>query len=366
MSRIYINGRFLTQTLTGVQRYAAEVLHAADGLLASRKFAADLELELLAPPGAPLPQLRAVRARSVGRLRGHAWEQLTLPTAVGTDWLLSFGPTGPLLKRRQIVTIHDAAVCAVPEAYSWKFRTWYRALLPVLARRTPYLMTVSEFAKAEVVRHFGARPAATHVSGEGWQHLGNIEPDAGVLTQHGLVPGRYVLAVGSVSPHKNLRVVARALRHLQTAAAQVVVVGAMNRDIFGELQSAELQKLTLIGHVNDAQLRALYEHAGAFVHPSLYEGFGIPPLEAMALGCAVIASDAAAIPEVCGPAALYFSPHDAQQLAGLIDRVLGEPELRATLRERAREQLAKHSWEHAAYVHLSLLAEAVRASSTRP
>jgi glycosyltransferase involved in cell wall biosynthesis len=358
MKRVYVNGRFLTQRVTGVQRYALETLRAMDTLLSSGAGPRDLDLELLAPRGTTFPRLDAIRTRSVGRLRGHAWEQLSLPAAVGSDWLLSFGPTGPLLKRDQIVTIHDAGVCAVPDSYSWRFRTFQRLLLPLLVRRNRYLMTVSEFSKGELIRWFGARPESTRVSGEGWQHLHAEAADASVLAQHGLEAGRYVLAVSSVTPHKNFQVVAQALRLLQRRDVQVAVVGSMNADIFGDFDSSRLAGLKFLGRVNDAQLRALYEGAAVFVHPSLYEGFGIPPLEAMALGCTVIASDAAALPEVCGEAALYFSPHDASGLAASIERALSEPGLRAALREKARSQLAKHSWTAAAANHLGLLQEA--------
>jgi glycosyltransferase involved in cell wall biosynthesis len=358
MKKVYVNGRFLTQRVTGVQRYALETLRAMDALLSNGSGPGDLDVELLAPPGTVFPRLATIRSRSVGRLRGHAWEQLSLPATVGSDWLLSFGPTGPLLKRDQIVTIHDAGVCAVPEAYSWKFRTFQRLLLPLLVRRNRYLMTVSEFSKGELIRWFGARPESTRVSGEGWQHLHAEAADTSVLAQHGLEAGRYVLAVSSVTPHKNFQVVARALHLLKRRDVQIAVVGSMNRDIFGDFDDSRLQGLTFLGRVNDAQLRALYEGAAVFVHPSLYEGFGIPPLEAMALGCTVIVSDAAALPEVCGEAALYFSPHDASGLAASIELALSQPALRDALREKARIQLAKHSWMAAAANHLRLLQEA--------
>lgn len=358
MNKVYVNGRFLTQRLTGVQRYALETLRAMDQLLGSAAGTGDLDLELLAPPGTVFPRLEAIRARTVGRLRGHAWEQISLAAAVGGGWLLSFGPTGPLLKRDQIVTIHDAGVCAVPDAYGWKFRTFQRLLLPILVRRNRYLMTVSEFSKGELVRWFGARPESTRVSGEGWQHLHAEAADRSVLALHGLEAGRYVLAVSSVTPHKNFQVVAQALRLLRRRDVQVAVVGTTNSPIFGDFDASRLRGLKFLGRVNDAQLRALYEGAAVFVHPSLYEGFGIPPLEAMALGCTVIVSDAAALPEVCGEAAIYFSPHDASGLAAAIERALSEPGLRDALREKARAQLAKHSWTAAAEHHLRLLREA--------
>jgi glycosyltransferase involved in cell wall biosynthesis len=362
MKRAFINGRFLTQRLTGVQRYALETLRALDELLAdeTHELGRDLELTVLAPPGTSAPPLRRIGFRTVGPLAGNAWEQLTLPWACRGELLISFGPTGPALKKRQVVTIHDAAVHVVPEAFSWKFRLWYRLLLPILARRNPRVMTVSNFAKQEVVRFFGADAERVRVSGEGWQHFARVSSDASILARHGLVPGRYVLAVSSITPHKNFAVVARALRSLTAPDFDVVVTGGNNGKVFGHIDTSTLAGLKLVGYVSDGELRALYENAAAFVHPSLYEGFGIPPLEAMAMGCPVIASDAAAIPEVCGDAALYFSPRDADALAALMSGLVSDTASRARLVERGRERTARYSWRDAALCHLEGVHEALQ------
>jgi glycosyltransferase involved in cell wall biosynthesis len=349
-STVFINGRFLGQRLTGVQRYAHETLRALDALLTDQ-------------PGPEQPRfvVTTVGFANVGKLRGNAWEQLTLPWASRGGLLLSFGPTGPILKSSQIVTIHDASVHAVPHAFSWQFRAWYKVLLPVLVRRSARVMTVSHFSRAEVSRYFHADARSMRVSGEGWQHVLRTPSDPGVLAAHGLTPRRYVLAVGSLTPHKNLEVIARAAARLGGMPLHVAVAGAVDERVFGRDGLPTGGALKLLGYVSDGQLRALYENAAAFVHPSLYEGFGIPPLEAMALGCPVIASNAASIPEVCGDAALYFEPHAAEQLAQLIERVVAEDDLRASLRTRASAQLARHSWEGAATRQLAVVREVLRA-----
>lgn len=357
MTHVFLNGRFLAQRTTGVQRYAREVLAALDLLLAARR--TQLTLEVLAPPGVLSPGLARIAFRNVGRLRGHAWEQLELPCHVGRSWLLSFCASGPILKKRQIVTMHDAAVHAVPDAYSRAFRAWYGVLLPTLARRTPHVMTVSEFARDELVRAFGARREATHVSGEGYQHVTRLTPDRRILARHGLRPKRYVLAVSSVARHKNFAVVARALGQLAALDYEVVVAGALDGAVFGRLDRGTLGALKLVGYVRDEELCALLEGAAAFVHPSLYEGFGLPPLEAMALGCPVVAARAAAVPEVCGDAALYFDPRDPTDLARQLRTVLSDPALQRTLSARGRARLAAHGWERAAARHLDLLERAV-------
>jgi glycosyltransferase involved in cell wall biosynthesis len=354
---IFINGRFLTQQVTGVQRFARETLHALDLLLAARA-SSPFEFVLLAPRGAAAPVLRRIRFQCVGPFSGHVWEQITLPRASRGGFLLNFGPTGPLVKRRQIVTIHDASVHVVPHAFSRAFRTWYKLTLPILAQRSAGVMTVSDFSRSEVIRYFGARAQAVCVSGEGWQHVLRAAPNPDVLHAHGLRPQEYVLAVSSVAPHKNFGVVARALSHLTDCHLKVAVVGATNARIFGYRGRAELKHLEFLGYVDDSSLRALYENAAAFIHPSLYEGFGIPPLEAMALGCPVIASNAASIPEVCGPGAWYFDPEDEADLARQIRRILSRPDEREKLRQLARRQLQKHSWEACARVFLDQLESA--------
>lgn len=352
---IFINGRFLSQRLTGVQRYALETLLALDELVGDSPTAADFEICVLAPPGTRSPGLQHIELREVGPLHGHAWEQLCLPWAARSGLLLSFGPTGPILKRSQVVTMHDAAVIAFPEAYSWQFRTFYRLLLPLLARRCIAIMSVSEFSKREVVRSFGAPAERTFVSGEGWQHVSRFESDPSVLARHGLRPKRYVLAVGSQSPHKNLQVLARAAAQLQSDDYDVIIAGGADPRIFGHVDSQTLGRVKLIGYVTDAELRALYENAGVFVFPSLYEGFGLPPLEAIALGCPVIASNAAAMPEVCGRGAKYFAPHDAAALARAIDAVMADDRERESLASAGAQRLSTYSWNATARFHLSVL-----------
>ena len=357
---VYINGRFLSQRLTGVQRYAHETLRALDALVASGVGEVDYRFEVLAPPNALDPTLGSIRFRRVGRLSGNAWEQLVLPWETRGALLLSFGPTGPLVKRYQVVTVHDASVCAVPDAFSFLFRTWYRLLLPRLVRRSPLTLTVSRFSQRELTRHFGADATRVRVSGEGFEHVLRVPADPSVREAHGLRPGHYVLAVGSMTPHKNFAVVARAAARLVGTPLDVAVAGAVDARVFGRHVQAESSRMKLLGYVTDAQLRALYEGAAAFVYPSLYEGFGIPPLEAMALGCPVIASNAAAIPEACGDAPLYFAPHDDAALARLMQQVVERKDERDALVARGRAQLARHGWAGSARCQLAVVDEVRR------
>lgn len=362
MASVFINGRFLTQRTTGVQRYAVQTLLALDHLLGESSENVP-SFTVLAPVGTTAPRLRTIRFRTVGPLRGNAWEQLTLPVAARGGLLLSFAPTGPILKRNQLVTIHDAAVRVVPDAFSVAFRTWYSVLMPALVRRTQRVMTVSEFSRGELVRHFGADPSRTLVTGEGWQHALEPESDPSVLAAHGLKKGRYVLAVSSPARHKNFAVILRAARHLRDPDVDVVVAGAIDNSVFGASALDGSERCKRVGYVDDRQLRALYENAGCFIYPSLYEGFGIPPLEAMALGCPVLAARSAALPEVCGEAALYFDPEDERGLARLIETVLSDARQRESLASHAAARLSAYSWKACAQRHLSAVCSQLGADS---
>ncbi|MFZ5890674.1 MAG: glycosyltransferase family 4 protein [Myxococcota bacterium] len=360
--QVFINGRFLGQKLTGVQRYAFETLRALDRVLAAEP--TGLTFTVLAPRGVARPSLQVIGFEEIGPLSGHAWEQFVLPLRTRGGWLLSFSATGPILKRSQTVTIHDAAVYAMPNAFSPQFRAWYKLLLPLLVRSTPFAMTVSNFSRDELARYLGADPERLRVSGEGWQHVESSSADPSVIERHGLRPKKYVLAVSSLTPQKNFKLVADALPFLADCEFDVVVAGRMDSRIFGDYDTRALKSLKLLGYVSDDELRALYENAGVFVYPSRYEGFGIPPLEAMALGCPVLASSCASIPEVCGDAARYFDPDDAEGLAALIRRVMLDDRERAALVERGRRRILDHSWEAAARCHLALLEEVLGAQAS--
>ncbi len=357
MHTVFINGRFLTQRITGVQRYALEALLALDRRLHSGIEGADLECVVLAPPGTPGPPLSAIEFRHVGHLRGNAWEQLSLARATRGELLFSFSATGPLIKSRQIVTVHDAAVYAVPQAFSFRFRSWYKLLLGQLAPRVPLVLTVSDFSRGEVSRHFGFEAGKVRVTTEGFQHILRQNPDPRVLEKHGLRSKRFVLAVSSRTPNKNFGLIVEAVKRLRAPDFDVVIAGGFDPRVFGGVALPELPFVRSVGYVTDAELRALYEHAALFVYPSLYEGFGIPAIEAMACGCPVIASNAASVPEVCGDAALYISPHDPDGLARAIDRLMTDPPERERLARAGLSWVQRYTWDESARLNAAYMRE---------
>jgi glycosyltransferase involved in cell wall biosynthesis len=345
--RLVLNGRFLSQQVTGVQRHARELVRALDRKLEQN--GSRLEVSLLAPPDATLDlELYRISVRRVGRLRGQLWEQLELPLHARGHLLLNLANTGPAFSSRQLVTIHDASVFAVPDAYSTAFRRYYRLLLPHLARRAELVLTDSEFSRSELVRWMRVVEEKIRVVPCGHEHILAAPADHRVLSRHGLGARPYVLAVSSLSPHKNLETVFAAIRLLGQRGWDYVLAGPVNPRIFGSLAENAPDLAVRVGYVTDAELRALYEGAACFVYPSRYEGFGLPPLEAMACGCPVVVSRSASLPEVCGDAALYADADNPQQLAAAIRRVMGEDGLADRLRQRGRERAMHWSWDAAA------------------
>lgn len=347
--RIVINGRFLTQGITGVQRYALELVKALDGLLHSGEIdSSHCKVEIIAPQGAKDPGLNHIVFRQAGFLKGQLWEQFELPLLTRNALLINLCNTAPLAKRNQFITIHDTAVWAVPHAYSFAYRAWYRLLLPNIAKVSKHIFTVSQFSKKELTRWLGVSEKKCYVLKEGREHIESVIPDDSIIAKHQLVGKPFVLAVSSLSPNKNFRAIVQALEWLGDAQFDLVIAGGTNPRVFANETQHMPDFVKHVGYVSDAELKSLYENASCFVYPSLYEGFGLPPLEAMTCGCPVIVSEKASLPEVCGDAALYCDPLDPQSIATQIKKIMSQPDLRSDLSYRGLKQAEKFSWSQCA------------------
>jgi glycosyltransferase involved in cell wall biosynthesis len=358
--KLSINGRFLSQSLTGVQRYAAEIVKAIDGLLASGaapRQLLDAEWQILAPPNAqPLAGLRRITIKQVGSLQGHAWDQIDLARAAAGTRLVSLANSGPVLHRDHLVVIHDAQVFRRPDFFSWRYLALHRTLGQLLAR-TATIATVSAFSRNELAEALSLDPASIPVIPNSAEHFATVAPDFSIIDKLRLVPHQFFLFVGSMTKNKNVDTAIRAAERLGRADFPLVVVGGDNSKVFGGAAAASKAGVIIAGRLKDEEIAALFSRAAAFVFPSLYEGFGIPPLEAMYFGCPVIATSADAVRETCDDAAAYFDPLNADELSARMRERIELGLISPAEQEKQRKRLMTYSWAKSAAAMLEFLAK---------
>jgi glycosyltransferase involved in cell wall biosynthesis len=351
----YINGKFLGRRTTGTERFARGIVGALDALLPVRA-----DWTLLCPPGARPPTLTRIRVRSIGPagLPPHLWEQVVLPWAARDGLLLNLGGSAPYAGRHQVNTIHDAAVFDHPQAYTRAFVAWYRLLFRRQAARGHRLLTVSTFSRDRLASALEVPPSRFTFVPNGSDHLASQPADPGAIDRLGLRGTTCLLAVASDNPTKNLARLIEAYGRLPPdPARRLVLVGGGNARVFADgATPADLPGVVRTGPIDDATLTALYRHARALVFPSLYEGFGLPAVEAMATGCAVIAASAGALPEVCGEAACYVDPMSTPSITDAMSRVLEDDALHTRLVEAGRARAATFTWRESAARLLDALA----------
>lgn len=346
MQTIFIDGRFLVQPFSGVQRYAQQIVEALDRIVAGRE---DLPpIRLLTPPGAPQLDLQAIPQSAVGRRSGHLWTQWDFARAAAGGVALHLAASGVIAHRRALVVIHDAAVFRHPELFSSRYGRLHRLLGRILSR-TASLATVSNFSARELNAALGVPLDRIVVAPNGADHL-QIEPDRSIIERLGLGTTPFFLVLGNITPNKNLAVAIRALERLPAEAVKLVAVGRLEEAVFGQGSlPPKHENLLLPGRLDDAEVAGLMSKARALIFPSIYEGFGIPPLEAMSNDCPVLASTAEAVREVCGEAVDYFEPHDDQALAALMAMALADDGgWRANRIAGGRGRIGRFQWRSSA------------------
>jgi len=352
----------LDRPLTGISRYALELSGALGGLNEGPELVrllAGRDDRPSSNDGSSTTSLRGC-----GRLPGLLTVG-NLAIAATARWCgldLIHDPTGvtPFLfgagGARTVVTVHDVFAWSLPGTSTLLDTLIYRHWLPRVLPRVDAIITDSAISKMDIARYLdiGAdriRVVELGVSSR-CRPSGSSE-QARVREQHGLPPC-YVLSVGSIEPRKNLDRLLRAYHQLWQAGEHraLVVVGAERWRHSGIMQIVkELdleQRVTFTGHVSDEDLPGVYSAADLFVFPSLYEGFGLPPLEAMACGTPVVCSNTSSLPEVVGDAAITVDPYDVEALAEAMRRVLSDADLANDLRQRGLERAAGFTWERTA------------------
>ena len=338
MEKVIINGKFISQKLTGVQRLACEI-------------------SIRLPFPAIHPPIREYschidNSMEFGFLKGNLWEQFHLPQFAllkGKPILLNLGNTAPLLYHKNIITIHDLAWLRYPQYFSKNFVRFYSFLVPKIARRALHIFTVSNFSKREIME------------------LLNIDQDKITVVYNGvsdkfkpmgIEKENLILTVATLQPYKNMENLIKGFllakeRNLIPGNYKLTLAGGFNRKVFSTL--GDFKKLIngrddiiLTGYLNEKELIGLYNRARVFVFVSLYEGFGLPPLEAMACGTPVILSNRASLPEVGGDAALYVDPLSIEDIAEKIALLVNDLSLWEELRRKGMERARKFKWEDSA------------------
>jgi len=343
---IVINARFLTQKLTGVQRFAIEISKLLKAKIPSIQF--------IAPANIIHTDLaKSLDVKIIGKHTGVFWEQYDLPVYLyqhKKPLLINLCNVAPLLYNHQIITIHDVAFLVNPSWFNKKFVAFYKFLIPRIAKRSELIFTVSNFSKQEIIKYLNIDNDKIKVVYNGISEL----PE-GQLKRNEF--GKYVLVVGSIDQRKNIHRLLKAFNTIKDKSLKLLIAGDVSA-IFNNKNNETLknnEQITFLGRVDDITLRALYSNALIFVYPSLYEGFGIPPLEAMYYNCPTIVSDIDSLKEVCGEASLFVDPYSSDDIAQKIELLANDEPLRTELIKKGSENIKRYSWEKSAAIFADVI-----------
>jgi alpha-1,3-rhamnosyl/mannosyltransferase len=361
--RVGLDGYPLSEPRTGVGHYTLELARAVAALAPADQF------ELLSPAPfaassieeinrAGAPNLRAVYVKT-SRMRGHWWavglplyeKQARLDLFHGTNFEI------PFWNRRSVVTIHDLSALLHAEKHRDSLVRRARLRLPVTAKLAKKIITPTEAVRREVCDHLRVKPdKVIAIPSSARRSFRPMAFEQTVEIRKRLsIADHFLLFVGTLEPRKNLLTLLRAFEQIlrQTSLRpQLVIAGGegwLMEEMFAFIKSAGIEdRLRLTGYLADEDLCALYSSCGLFIYPSLYEGFGLPPLEAMACGAPVVAGRVPALREVLGEAAAFVEPLNVGQLAAEIVELLENEEARRRLAANGLKQAAKFSWEETA------------------
>lgn len=339
---IVCNTRNLYGSMTGVQRYTTEIMDRLS----------------------PIDVMRL--AKPLHGIKGHLWEQMILPFQLDGRLLWSPSNTGPLSIEKQVVSIMDVSPLDHPEWSSKKFSTWYQFLIPRLIDRVRGVLTISEFSRQRILHYCPTASSKVHVTLLAADRRFRKVDDVVVsqtISQLGLPSSHYIVALGSLEPRKNIKALLQSWARIQDKLPDevwLVLAGAKGKSlVFGDHSYHELPpRVYLTGHIADDQLPALYSGALGSVYLSFYEGFGLPPLEAMSCGTPVLVSNATSLPEVVGGAGLMVDPFDIEAIGEGLIRLVEDSSLRQDLRLRGLERSKQFSWDKAAHQTWQVLEDA--------
>lgn len=376
--RIGINGRFLVAKRTGVQRAAYNLIKTLVEVDRENEYVIFTGNEQIGNSDWNYPNVKVIgdSLRPTESFRNHLWEQFKLPRLAKRykiDILHSPANVAPLFYRgKSIVHIHDLCFVVNPQWYSFSFRTMYNLIIPRLAHRATRVITNSNNSKNDLLQYFEL--PAEKVSLVYWAvdetfSLPPVPQDKVTLPEDA---ADYILYVGSLEPRKNINILIEAFEELRAAHPEIktklILIGGES-PLFAtvRLKAKRFRDDVIFkGFVRDDELKEYYRQASLVAYPSLYEGFGLPPLEAMASGAPVVTSYTSSIPEVVGKAALMVDPHERGQLVEAMYRVLSDSDLTNALRQAGKIQVQKFNWYRVARGVLSVYYEVYQQIANQP
>jgi len=348
MRKFAINGSFLLERTTGIQRYALELVCALDKLEIK-----DIKIELIVSQKIlNIPRLQNIKIVKYGNIKkAILWEQINFAFYCITQKAIPINLCNitPLLKPCGISCIHDVSYKANSEYFSnwygFLSRIWHRINYWFICKFSKKIVTISEFSKNEIIKYYKVKTKKISIIPNAWQHI--IQKSCQSLNSENLGSDNYFFAMSSVAKNKNFKWILEIAK--KNSEQKFKIAGNFNPTRFGvDIDFSKLKNVEFLGYVNDEQAKSLMQNTRAFLFPSFYEGFGLPPLEALALGTRIIVSNIPVLREVYGDSAHYIDPYDYDIDLGDILREPTAP---------ANEVLDRFSWEKSAEILREIMRE---------
>jgi glycosyltransferase involved in cell wall biosynthesis len=358
---LHFNGKFYAGDLNGVHRVADRLIREIDTLLSEQPI--DFGG---CPPVLHLPEKRKWEPKLntiklVYEKGGHTqfWEQVMLPVRARGGLLVNLCNLAPVFQSRKLLMIHDVQFLFPDNSYPARLRWGYRLLTPLMARTSTQVITVSEYSRQMLDFCGIAGRDRIRVIHNGADHVGETTADDAVIRRLNLAKGAYAIHIASPKRYKNTQVIFDAFERSELSGVPLALVGCSNAD----LERAGLTAppgAVFCGRVDDSELRALYESALCLLFPSRTEGFGLPPIEAMACGCPAIVAPAGAIPEVCQDAVGYADIDDPEAWAREILRLRDRSPYRDEKIRAGKARADDFTWSAAGDALLQTIVDAAR------
>ena len=338
---LVINARFLTQKITGVQRFAIEL---------SRELKKNYADNVIFVSPANIIQKDVARELDVviiGKHNGYLWEQMDLPLFLkqnGNPLLINFANMAPIFYSNKISTLHDITYIRYPHTFSWKFRLLYKIMIPLILKTSKHIFTVSNFSKEEIIGYYKIKPENISI-------IYNAVDSFFFPTKNNKSnQENYILAVSSVKENKNFPLVINCFQKVSETYNNIklYIIGDLKSESFKNINSTEFENnsnICFLGRVTDEELRDYYSNAKLFIFPSLYEGFGIPVLEAQACGTPVVSSSSGSLPEVLNNSAVMCDPNNITEFVNGVISILQSNDLSNILRNQGFINIKKYSWK---------------------